>query len=396
MEEEEIVLVETVLYKERWRVSCHQMWQDIFGDSDEYMDYYECFKWPVNQVFLLRRKDKLCAMLHLNPYRICQGKEEHRLHYIVGVSTREEMRGKGYMGMLIKETFRYLYGRDEAWTYLMPAAQAIYEPYQFCPVSWIDPVEAYLCREDFQDQAAKVNLQEKYDADGKAVSMEGVCSYEGCSREEKKELVEFSHRCLSRRFRVYAVHDEEYFQEISQEMKACGGELLVVKSGGAIIGYTEYMYDEENQIPVEIAETVFAEGKRELGYGMIKEYLLKHFVREKLRVLFTESAFLPDGLLAGEGPGRRKHTRKCQLMARILVFPKAARSFKRPEGWPEHIYCQITDPFLEENNGVWELCFGEKDTAVRRTQEEPDTCMDIREFTALYFKQSPFYINDLV
>lgn len=405
MRKAETLLLDSEELKNQWKVSCHEMWQDIFGDSDAYMDYYERYKWHRNFVFLLAKADILCSMLHLNPYQIREGELDRELHYIVGVCTREEMRGRGYMRTLLQEMFRYLYQKGEPWTYLMPAAQAIYEPYDFCPVSWVQPREVRFYREER-------TIQEKEGYGGgwtdcmesRGGTRERVLSYEECSRTERRALENFAEHCLSKYYCVYAVHHESYFAEIAAELRACGGGLIVLEEEGEIIGYAEYMYDEGEEIPVEVAEIVFADGKREVGFRMFGEYLLGVCGEEVLRVLFTESAFLPKsfwekGLDGGDGQsvrGLMGYPKKCQIMARVLDFRQAAQTLKRPEGWAEHVCCQISDSFLEENNGCWELCFRDGGNVVRRTQNTPVVCMDMREFTKLFFRQRPLYINDMV
>lgn len=388
MDDVQIILLASDAAKEQWRVSCHMMWQDIFDDSDAYMDYYESCKWPVNRVFLLTEGDRLCSMLHLNPYRIRQENMEQELHYIVGVSTEPGVRGRGYMGLLLREAFGYLRGRGEAWTYLMPAAEAIYQPFGFRSVSRAQSIETCFCR---RESAGKEKSAGQCDGrrHGNALPSERVYSFGECPDTKKKELTHFAERCLSKRFKIFAVRNDSYWEEISRELEACGGELLILECGGEIIGYTEYMYDLDEEIPVEIAETVLEDGKREQGYAMLGEYLLEHCGQEKLRVLFTESAFLPEQVC-------RNGSSRCQIMARILNFEQTARSLKRPKDWPERVCCHIADPVMEENHGVWELCFSGEETTVRRVEENPAFCLEIGEFAELFFGQKPLYINDMV
>lgn len=378
MKEQKIRLLETDDSKKRWRVSCHEMWQDIFGDSDAYLDYYMRYKWPVNMVFLLTEGDLPCSMLQLNPYRVCQDGGEQELHYIVGVSTREELRGRGYMGLLMRRALRYLHDRGEAWTYLMPAEEAIYKPFDFRPVSFARGME-----DVFGLGGA-----------GRQKPAGRIYPYGGCPAGKRRELADFAGRRLAEQFSIYTVHDEIYFREVSAELQACGGELLILEQEGEIIGYTAFMYEEPGL--AEMAETVLADGKRRQAYCMLREYLPGYCGRNRLRTVFSESAFLfrPSGETAV--PGGRLLEEKCQIMARILIFEEAARRFRRPEGWPELICCQITDTILEDNNGVWELRFGEGETQVRRTRENPSVSLDIGGFASLFFAQHPLYINDMV
>lgn len=386
--------------KEKYRVSCHTMWQDIFGDSDAYMEYYMEWKWEENQVLILEEEEKgeLYSMLHMNPYSILQGGRRHRLHYIVGVSTKEEQRGKGYMGMLLREMFRYLYERGEEWTYLMPAAEAIYLPYGFRSV--YDPEVVEICFDQEEEENGRRcpggGLREKGELPETCQGAR-VYSFSECSREKREELAAFAQDCLAGKFRVYAVHDEAYFQEIAREMRACGGELLVLESDGRLIGYGAYMYEEGEEYPVEFAETVLAEGREEEGLYLLKEYLLQQCLEKELKlpVRFTESAFLPERLRQGCSAGQ-KDRRTCRIMARIISFERAAKSLSKPKGWADKVVCQIRDPMILENDDIWEICFDKNETKVVRTQKIPDYSLSIEAFAELMFRQYSFYINDLV
>lgn len=73
----------------------------------------------------------ICAMLHLNPYRIWVSTDSMILHYIVAVATAMPYRRQGCMRRLMLEAFSWLYNQKEPFTYLMPADTAYYEPFGF-------------------------------------------------------------------------------------------------------------------------------------------------------------------------------------------------------------------------------------------------------------------------
>lgn len=75
--------------------------------------------------------ENICAMLHLNPYRMWISTKESVLHYIVAVATAYPYRRQGCMRRLMLEAFLWLYDKMEPFTYLMPADTAYYEPFGF-------------------------------------------------------------------------------------------------------------------------------------------------------------------------------------------------------------------------------------------------------------------------
>ena len=52
-------------------------------------------------------------------------------HYIIAVSTQKEYRGRGFMRSLLIKSMEEMYGNKEPFTFLMPASEKIYTPYDF-------------------------------------------------------------------------------------------------------------------------------------------------------------------------------------------------------------------------------------------------------------------------
>ena len=62
---------------------------------------------------------------------------EKESYYIVAVATRKEYRGRRYMAGLLREALLDMYQAGVTFTYLMPAAEAIYLPH--CTFYFIIP-----------------------------------------------------------------------------------------------------------------------------------------------------------------------------------------------------------------------------------------------------------------
>lgn len=110
------------------------LYEDAFPeDRGAYAAYYYKWKCRDNEIFALidSSRESICAMLHLNPYRIWISTDSMILHYIVAVATALPYRRKGCMRRLMLEAFFWLYSRGEPFTYLMPADTAYYEPFGF-------------------------------------------------------------------------------------------------------------------------------------------------------------------------------------------------------------------------------------------------------------------------
>ena len=75
-------------------------------------------------------------MLHLNPYTMIVNGYEVRSNYIVAVATLKDYRHRGYMRMLLETALRQMVADRMPFTFLMPASESIYTPFDFV---WISP-----------------------------------------------------------------------------------------------------------------------------------------------------------------------------------------------------------------------------------------------------------------
>ena len=67
----------------------------------------------------------------LNPYEMMFCGEKVKTNYIVAVATRADCRHQGMMRSLLQASLQEMYRRKETFTWLMPAAEAIYRPFGF-------------------------------------------------------------------------------------------------------------------------------------------------------------------------------------------------------------------------------------------------------------------------
>lgn len=113
----------------------YEMWEDNFHDPISYADFYFSEVYGKNEVLLNQETqaddDIVKGMLHLNPYTLHVKGQPTEAKYIVGVATDEEYRRQGVMRELLVKTFQELRGRGEMFTYLMPADENYYLPFDF-------------------------------------------------------------------------------------------------------------------------------------------------------------------------------------------------------------------------------------------------------------------------
>ena len=113
----------------------YEIWEDNFHDPVSYANFYFNEVYGKNEVLLNEEmsadENLVKGMLHLNPYTLMVNGIEKESYYIVAVATRKEYRGRRYMAGLLREALLDMYQAGVTFTYLMPAAEAIYLPHDF-------------------------------------------------------------------------------------------------------------------------------------------------------------------------------------------------------------------------------------------------------------------------
>ena len=108
------------------------LWREAFPeDSEDFLDYYDQEKMSVNQVLVREEDGIIQSMLHRNPYRLQVRNTFWDVDYIVAVATRADMRHRGYMRSLLIRMMTDMREQQMPFCFLMPAAEAIYTPFQF-------------------------------------------------------------------------------------------------------------------------------------------------------------------------------------------------------------------------------------------------------------------------
>ena len=144
-----------MIYEEngQYRDEIYDMWQRNFHDPAPYADFYFQEVYGKNEILLNagsapemtpgeweetpalkmmgESEEIIRGMLHLNPYELLVRGREQQAHYIVGVATDKAFRRQGVMRELLLETFSRLRKRGEPFTYLMPADENYYLPFDF-------------------------------------------------------------------------------------------------------------------------------------------------------------------------------------------------------------------------------------------------------------------------
>ena len=213
---------------EKLEVSQHldtrKLYEEVFSEDEKsFVDYYYQEKTKDNIIYIVREDDDIQAMLHLNPYTLMVNGTEKESYYIVAVATRKEYRGRRYMAGLLREALLDMYQAGVTFTYLMPAAEAIYLPHDFRTM-YEQNIEYYAPEEKL---AESITVQAAEDKD--------------CD-----EISAWAQKELARKYQVYAKRDKNYYERLLKELSCEDGKLIIYRKDGQIVDVRPY-YEESKE-----------------------------------------------------------------------------------------------------------------------------------------------------
>lgn len=183
-------------------------WSEVFfEDSESFLDYYYRVKTKDNQILVKLSKDRPVSMVHLNPYRIRAMGKDWKANYIVGVATDRNERHRGHMRDLLCRALKDMYQEQMPFTFLMPASEAIYLPFDFT-----------------------------YVYDQEQVALDPGLRFVRAGREDLERIGQFSEQWLSQRFDLYASRDVHYMEMLWDEVESENGGLEMAFDGERLVG----------------------------------------------------------------------------------------------------------------------------------------------------------------
>lgn len=190
---------------------CRELWNEAFPeDSEAFCDYYFKEKMKDNQVLVCEEEKRIVAMLHRNPYRISMRETVRVCDYIVGVATAISERNKGHMRSLLFAMLRDMQEERMPFTFLMPARESLYLPYDFRFVF---------------DQPRWVL---HYNPEINRIP----CAYGALT----EDLAEWQNAWLKRQYEVFAVRDAAYLERMRRELASEAGNCRLIYDGDWFAG----------------------------------------------------------------------------------------------------------------------------------------------------------------
>ena len=328
--------MEVRLLKQQEHGKTRLLWEKVFQeDSKAFLDYYYFFKTRENSVYVVEEDEEIRSMLQLNPFLIQVGEGQFDGRYIIAVATEESYRKRGYMGMLLRKAMQAMYQEKQPFTFLMPAAEAIYTPYDF--------------RFVYDQNVWKYTVVEKQEQKSLPVSEAGI--------GDGADLAAFFMEYFSERFQIYAVRDEQYYQTMLFEQQSENGGIAILKRSEKIVGC--FLYGDEDGL--EIREPLYLKEYETEFWAAVGKICEKHGQKE---------ALVYAGISEEEKIGTVEfQKKKPTIMVRILHLESLLRLLKTKAG--EQIDCSfaVLDSILTQNSRVWKL----QSSPIGKIEEGEDT-----------------------
>lgn len=354
-----------------------KLYEEIFDeDSPAFVDYYFRVKAAENEIFVVENeKQEILATLHLNPYEMMFCGERVKTNYIVAVATRADCRHQGMMRSLLQASLQEMYRREETFTWLMPAAEAIYRPFGF----------RFIYEKNKMTVTADVLQRAETDENWQIHSDQEVSGDIFCEEAKKEDLAElacFAEKQLSKLAEVYTVHDIAYFEQRMQEVGCEGGSLILIRKEKEICGYFLALKKDR-----EAWEIVMEDAVQKKAFPAV----LHWFGASEEKCTFTAFPQIWEQYAQSENVPA--------IMGRIVHLERfvCCLKIKKEQEWK----IRLADSLIPENNGYFIIKTGIEGGSLIRVEnlsekEKKMFCsMDIGQLTEELFRL-PVFLNEVV
>lgn len=323
------------------------LWEKVFTeDTKEFLDYYYFIKARDNQIYVIEEEGDIRAMVHLNPYKIRIYDKEYPSFYIVAVATEKEYRGRGYMGMLLQKCMLEMYAGKVPFSFLMPAAEAIYRPYDF--------------RYIYKQKTGVIKEQKACGGEhGHVVFSDAVLW-------EAEEMASFFNNNFSGNWQICTQRNDEYYRTMILEQQSERGGVRLVKDGGHIVGMFAYAQEDGLEIREPLYLPEYKEDFTAAVYGLQKENA------GDVRIAASPAEFTTSG--------------RPVIMARIIRLEVFLSSLQAEKDKDLNCSFAVIDPYITQNSKIWKLYSPCGDTEIKvRETEDSEGVFPVAELTEYLF-----------
>ena len=337
------------------------VWNYCFEDGEDFVKYYFENVYDENNTIIIEENDEVLSALQLNKYTIDLRDNKYDVSYVVGVSSKPEVRGLGYMKHLMAYTLEELYKNGEIVSLLMAIDYRLYKRYGFDHC--YDQIQYNLRTDELLGFRLSSKLRKATFEDAETLSRIYTKAMESLNG--------------------YAVRDKAYFNRFIKEVSSESGYIYIDEENNSYIAY--YIQ----------GDTFFV---RELIYNNISSlksmlaYIYNHNTQCKKTVI---NAPVDDKIKLIIANLKTCEIKLIPFMAgRVINFEKYIESLNScnidtQKINNESIKIKVIDKYIKQNNSVFKISVCDNKIKIQRVEEDYDIELDINSITQLAFS----YLN---
>lgn len=337
------------------------VWNYCFEDGEDFVKYYFENVYDENNTIIIEENDEVLSALQLNKYTIDLRDNKYDVSYVVGVLSKPEVRGLGYMKHLMAYTLEELYKNGEIVSLLMAIDYRLYKRYGFDHC--YDQIQYNLRTDELLGFRLSSKLRKATFEDAETLSRIYTKAMESLNG--------------------YAVRDEAYFNRFIKEVSSESGYIYIDEENNSYIAY--YIQ----------GDTFFV---RELIYNNISSlksmlaYIYNHNTQCKKTVI---NAPVDDKIKLIIANLKTCEIKLIPFMAgRVINFEKYIESLNScnidtQKINNKYIKIKVIDKYIKQNNSVFKISVCDNKIKIQRVEEDYDIELDINSITQLAFS----YLN---
>lgn len=337
------------------------VWNYCFEDGEYFVKYYFENVYDENNTIIIEENDEVLSALQLNKYTIDLRDNKYDVSYVVGVSSKPEVRGLGYMKHLMAYTLEELYKNGEIVSLLMAIDYRLYKRYGFDHC--YDQIQYNLRTDELLGFRLSSKLRKATFEDAETLSRIYTKAMESLNG--------------------YAVRDKAYFNRFIKEVSSESGYIYIDEENNSYIAY--YIQ----------GDTFFV---RELIYNNISSlksmlaYIYNHNTQCKKTVI---NAPVDDKIKLIIANLKTCEIKLIPFMAgRVINFEKYIESLNScnidtQKINNKYIKIKVIDKYIKQNNSVFKISVCDNKIKIQRVEEDYDIELDINSITQLAFS----YLN---
>lgn len=347
------------------------VWNYCFEDGEDFVKYYFENVYDENNTIIIEENDEVLSALQLNKYTIDLRDNKYDVSYVVGVSSKPEVRGLGYMKHLMTYTLEELYKNGEIVSLLMAIDYRLYKRYGFDHC--YDQIQYNLRTDELLGFRLSSKLRKATFEDAETLSRIYTKAMESLNG--------------------YAVRDEVYFNRFIKEVSSESGYIYIDEENNSYIAY--YIQ----------GDTFFV---RELIYNNISSlksmlaYIYNHNTQCKKTVI---NAPVDDKIKLIIANLKTCEIKLIPFMAgRVINFEKYIESLNScnidtQKINNKYIKIKVIDKYIKQNNSVFKISVCDNKIKIQRVEEDCDIELDINSITQLAFSylntEEIFMLNEI-